>query len=57
MKGGSAGTMKDVVDNEEVSGAYWQNPDGTLEAKIVKLGPMEKKRASPAPKSSTTPKS
>jgi hypothetical protein len=57
MKGGSAGTMKDIVDNEEVSGAYWQNPDGTLEAKIVKLGPMEKKRASPAPKSSTTPKS
>jgi hypothetical protein len=57
MKSGSAGTMKDIVDNEEVSGAYWQNPDGTLEAKIVKLGPMEKKSASPAPKSSTTPKS
>jgi hypothetical protein len=57
VKGATAGTMKDIADNEEVSGAYWKNPDGTLEAKIVKLGPMEKKSASPAPKSSTTPKS
>jgi len=57
MKGASAGTMKDIVDNEEVSGAYWKNPDGTLEAKMVKLGPMEKKTSSPTPKSSATPKS
>jgi hypothetical protein len=57
MKGAAAGTMKDIVDNEEVSGAYWKNPDGTLEAKFVKLGPMEKKSATPAPKPSATPKS
>jgi hypothetical protein len=57
LKGAAAGTMKDIVDNEEVSGAYWKNPDGTLEAKFVKLGPMEKKSASPAPQPSTTPKS
>jgi len=57
MKGAAAGTMKDITDNEEVSGAYWKNPDGTLEAKFVKLGPTEKKTASPAPKASTTPKS
>ena len=57
MKGATAGTMKDIADNEEVSGAYWKNPDGTLEAKFVKLGPTEKKTASPAPKASTTPKS
>jgi hypothetical protein len=57
MKGAAAATMKDIVDNEEVSGAYWQNPDGTLEAKFVKLGPMEKKSATPTPKPSTTPKS
>jgi hypothetical protein len=57
MKGAAAGTMKDIADNEEVSGAYWKNPDGTLEAKFVKLGPTEKKTASPAPKASTTPKS
>ena len=56
MKGAAAGTMKDIVDNEEVSGAYWKNPDGTLEAKFVKLGPMEKKAVFPAPKPSGTPK-
>jgi len=57
MKGAAAGMMKDIVDNEEVSGAYWKNPDGTLEAKFVKLGPMEKKSATTAPKPSATPKS
>src|SRR5256714_8195832 len=57
LKGAAKGTMKDIVDNEEVSGAYWKNPDGTLEAKIVKLGPTEKKTATPAPKTSATPKS
>jgi len=57
MKGAGAGTMKDIVDNEEVSGAYWKNADGTLEAKIVKLGPAEKKTATPAPQASMSPKS
>ena len=57
LKGAAAGTMKDIVDNEEVSGAYWKNADGTLEAKVVKIGPMEKKTATPTPKASTTPKS
>ncbi len=57
LKGARTATMADIVDNEEVSGAYWKNPDGSLEAKMVKLGPMEKKAASPAPKPSTTPKS
>ena len=56
MKGAAGGTMKDIVDNEEVSGAYWRNPDGTLEAKFVKLGPMEKKTAAPTPKASEAPK-
>jgi hypothetical protein len=57
MKGAATATMKDVANNEEVSGAYWRNPDGSLEAKIVKLGPMEKKTASPTPKASASPKS
>ncbi len=57
LKGAATATMKDIVDNEEASGAYWKNPDGTLEAKMVKLGPMEKKTSSPAPKPSATPKS
>ena len=50
LKGAATGSMRDIADNEEVSGAYWKNPDGSLEAKFVKLGPMEKKTASPAPK-------
>jgi len=57
MKGAGAGAMKDIVDNEEVSGAYWKNADGTLEAKIVKIGPAEKKTATPAPQASMSPKS
>ena len=57
LKGAAAGTMKDIVDNEEVSGAYWKNADGTLEAKVVKLGPMEKRTTTPTPKPSATPKS
>lgn len=55
IKGVAAGTMKDIVDNEEVSGSYWKNADGTFEAKVVKLGPMDKKPASPAAKSSASP--
>ena len=54
MKGTANGTLQDIVGNEEVSGAYWKNPNGALEAKFVKLGPMEKK--GPAPKASATPK-
>jgi len=53
LKGAAAATMKDIVENEEASGAYWKNADGTLEAKMVKLGPEKKT----APQSSATPKS
>ena len=50
-------TMKDIAENEEVSGSAWQNADGTLEAKMVKLGPMEKAKTSTAtPKGSASPK-
>ena len=60
-KGGNAVTMKDIAENEEVSGSYWKNPDGTFEAKNVKLGPMEKAKISAAsptasPKASAAPK-
>lgn len=57
MKGAATGTMKDIADNQEVSGGYWKNSDGTLEAKFVKLGPIEKKAATQVPKPSATPKS
>jgi hypothetical protein len=39
-KAGKPATIKDVTVDEEVRGAYWKASDGTLEAKIVKLGPL-----------------
>src|SRR5207302_10166357 len=39
-KGGQPATMKDVVANAEVRGSYYKMPDGSMEAKIVKLGPL-----------------
>jgi len=39
-KGGNPATFKDVTEKEEVRGSYWKKPDGTLEAKNVKLGPL-----------------
>ena len=39
-KGGQPATMKEVVANEEVRGSYYKMPDGSLEAKMVKLGPL-----------------
>ena len=54
-KAGKSATMKDIAESREVSGAAWQNPDGTLEAKLVKLGPMQKtKTATPTPSSPCT---
>src|SRR5947209_2063224 len=43
LKGASNATMNDIVDNQEISGAYWKNDDGSLEAKMVKLGPTQRK--------------
>src|SRR6266404_6227189 len=51
MKGAATETMKDIADNEEVSGAYWKNSDGTLEAKFVKLGPHGKESCQPSAES------
>ena len=39
-KGGQPATMKDVVANEEVRGSCYKMPDGSMEAKMVKLGPL-----------------
>jgi hypothetical protein len=59
-KSGNVASMTDIVENEEVSGSYWKRADGTVEAKAVKLGPMEKAKTSaaaptPAVKASTSP--
>jgi hypothetical protein len=63
-KDGYAASMGDITENEEASGSYWKNDDGTLEAKTVKLGPMsagekakegtKKSKSSPAPTTSAT---
>lgn len=45
-KGGSPASMSDIAENSEVSGSYWKNNDGSLEAKTVKIGPS-KSAASP----------
>ena len=39
-KSGQPATMKDVVANEEVRGSCYKMPDGSMEAKVVKLGPL-----------------
>jgi hypothetical protein len=58
-KSGKGATMKDITENEEASGSYWKNPDGTLEAKTVKLGPMgagaKKGKSLPAASPITSP--
>jgi hypothetical protein len=58
-KNGKAATMKDITENEEASGSYWKNADGTLEAKTVKLGPMgagaKKGKSPPAASPITSP--
>src|SRR6266516_3521982 len=69
-KGGQPATMKDVVANEEVRGSCYKMPDGSMEAKIVKLGPLtdaekadkearkakrEERKAGISPAASTSP--
>jgi hypothetical protein len=54
-KAGKTASMKDITENEEASGSYWKNTDGTLEAKMVKLGPMGKTKTS-APSPAASPK-
>jgi hypothetical protein len=58
-KGGNTVSMQDIVENEEASGSYWKNPDGTFQAKTVKLGSMsaaeKTKEGAKKTKSSTSP--
>ena len=65
-KGANPATINDIVQKVEVSGSYWKAADGSLEAKMVKIGPMssgEKKTkkskaaASPAASPEASPKS
>lgn len=61
-KGANAATMNDIVQNIEVSGSYWKAADGSLEAKMIKIGPMssgekktKKSKAAASPAASPTP--
>ena len=64
-KGGNTAGMQDITENEEASGSYYKDADGSLEAKMVKLGPMsasekgkegaKKKSASPAASATASP--
>jgi hypothetical protein len=40
--------MKDIAENEEVSGSYWKNADGSLEARTVTIGPVKEKKSEEA---------
>jgi hypothetical protein len=53
-KGGNVGTITDITENAEVSGSYWKQPDGTLEAKKVKIGPAKGKKSMAAEAASPT---
>ena len=54
-KGAKTATVQDITENEEASGSYWRNADGSLEAKMVKLGPMGKAKT-PAASPAASPK-
>lgn len=39
-KGAQSASMRDISADEEVSGSYWKQTDGSLEARMVKIGPV-----------------
>ena len=51
-KAGAPGTMKDAVVKDEVRGSYLKAADGSLEARVVKLGPMTEAEKAARSKSS-----
>ena len=44
-------TIEELNQDDEVSGSYVKNSDGTLEARTIKIGPV-KRRATPSPTAS-----
>jgi hypothetical protein len=53
-KAGNPATMADIVENQEVSGSYWKNADGSLDAKTVKIGPVKEKKSEESKKARTS---
>jgi len=50
-KGGQTATMDDINTDDEVSGSYLKDSDGTLLARTVKIGPVTRK-TTPTPTAS-----
>ena len=50
-KGGETVTIDDINKDDEVSGSYLKDADGTLLARTVKIGPV-KRKATPTPTAS-----
>ena len=50
-KGGETATIDDINKDDEVSGSYIKDDDGTLVARTVKIGPF-KRKATPTPTAS-----
>ena len=50
-KGGETATIDDINKDDEVSGSYLKDSDGTLLARTVKIGPV-KRKATPTPTAS-----
>jgi hypothetical protein len=50
-KGGETATIDDINKEDEVSGSYLKDADGTLLARTVKIGPV-KRKATPTPTAS-----
>ena len=47
-KAGETATIDDINKDDEVSGSYLKDADGTLLARAIKIGPI-KRKATPAP--------
>src|SRR5262249_55009548 len=50
-KGGETVTIDDINKDDEVSGSYLKDTDGTLVARTIKIGPV-KRKATPTPTAS-----
>jgi DNA uptake protein ComE-like DNA-binding protein len=51
-RAGASAAMKDIQANDEVRGTYVKATDGSLDARVVKLGPMTDAEKAASPKSS-----
>jgi len=52
-KGGETASIDDINKDDEVSGSYLKDADGTLLARTVKIGPVQRK-TTPTPTASPT---